>query len=71
MRSPEVRGDGRLPSADVGRVEKQARRCGAWVEVEVSGVQREVRDGLNRHHETSSPSGSIGESASGAVTAGL
>jgi hypothetical protein len=70
-RPPELVQDGSAPAAHVGPVEKQVGRCGARVEVEVFGVQAEVRGRLEARQEASGPSFAVVEGAAGVVSAAV
>jgi hypothetical protein len=63
-RAAKVAQDGSFPAAHVGPVEKQVGRCGARVESEVFGVQREVRGRLEAAEQSSCPSFTVVEGAS-------
>jgi hypothetical protein len=70
-RPPKLVQDGSFPAAHVGPVEKQVGRCGARVEVEVFGVQAEVRGRLEARQEASGPSFAVVEGAAGVVSAAV
>ncbi len=70
-RPPELVQDGSAPAAHVGPVEKQVGRCGARVEVEVFGVQAEVRGRLEATEKATGPTFAPIEGAAGVISAAV